>query len=167
MWCFRKIKLYFALLAIFSTQISCGFQPLYTNLPKSADLLGQIRIAQIDGKEGFHLREDLVRRFGNPRADAYILDIALTTSKSKELITPTNDITSYLLIMKARYTLKDATGDSLINEQFSEARTGFNSAINSTGYATQVAEDSAIRRLSLNISEKINTKLLVLRDEWL
>ena len=145
---------------------SCGFKPLYKNAHSDQKLFGNVKVLEIAGKQGFHLREDLVRRFGSPKNGAYILEISLDTYKTKEVITPTNEITSYRLIMTAQYTMRNSSGELVMSEKMSAARTGFSSASNSTGYATQVAEDAAKTRLTVNLGENIYTQLLIYSENW-
>ena len=65
------------------------------------------------------------------------------------------------------YKIKDRFGVIMLPTQKSVARTGFNSASNSTGYATQVAEEAAKKRLAIQIGEKIITRLSILSAKWL
>ena len=166
MWYCKKINL-----IVFSISLnilaSCGFKPLYSNPGYGPKINGHVNVLNVRGKEGFHLREDLIRRFGNPLNGAYKLKISLDISRVEEVITPTNEITSYSLIMTANYTLKDSMGTLVIPKQITTARTGFSSAINSSGYATQVAEEAAKKRLALKIGENINNQLVISSEKWL
>ena len=92
-----SILFFFAIEAIFlesvltiilSIQISCGFKPLHSQLKNQPDILGTLHISEIAGIEGYHLREELVKRFGMPDKDAYILHLNIETTKLNEVITP-------------------------------------------------------------------------------
>ena len=167
MWFYKVKHFYILFIFIMASLMACGFKPLHSEFTNNKNILGSIEVLEIVGKEGYHVREDLVRRFGDPKEKAFLLDISLETSKINEVITRTNEITSYRLIMKATYSLKNHSGELLIPRQTSVARTGYRSASNSTGYTTQVAEKSAKKRLALKIGEKINTRLLILGENWL
>ena len=167
MWSFKKTIPGLAVILILSVQISCGFKPLYSQLKNQPDILGTLQISEIAGKEGYHLREELIKRFGEPKKDAYNLHLNIKTTKLNEVITPSNEITSYRLIMIANYSIKTKTGVEVLPSQKSIARTGFGSASNSSGYKTQIAEEAAKKRLALKIAEEISTRLLILSENWL
>ena len=167
MWSFKKTTTFPILTIILSIQISCGFKPLHSQLKNQPDILGTLHISEIAGIEGYYLREELVKRFGMPDKDAYILHLNIETTKLNEVITPNNEITSYRLIMIANYSIKTKNGVQMLPMQKSIARTGFGSASNSTGYKTQIAEEAAKKRLALKIGEEISTRLLILSEKWL
>ena len=128
---------------------------------------GPLQISEIAGKEGYHLREELIKRLGEPKKGAYNLHLNIETTKLNEVITPSNEITSYRLIMIAKYSITTKNGVEVLPIQKSIARTGFGSASNSTGYKTQIAEEAAKKRLALKIAEEISTRLLILSAKWL
>ena len=167
MWSSKKIPSSFLLTLILAIHVSCGFKPLHSQLKEKRNILGVLEIPEIAGKEGYHLREELIKRFGEPKQDAYLLHLTIETTKLNEVITPNNEITSYRLIMIANYTIKTRDGREILPQQKSIARTGFGSASNSTGYKTQIAEEAANKRLAFKISEEISTRLLILSEKWL
>ena len=167
MWSFRKIPQVILLLLVLSTHMSCGFKPLYSQLKDKSNIQGALQIPEIPGLEGYHLREELIKRFGEPMQTADILHLTLETTKLNEVITPNNEITSYRLIMIAGYSIKTKDGLEVLPLQKSIARTGFGSASNSTGYKTQIAEEAAKKRLAIKIGEEISTRLLILSEKWL
>ena len=146
---------------------SCGFTPLYSDYNIKKNFWGNLEISEVLGKENFHLREELIRRFGKPKKDAYLLGLEIKTSKINEVISPNNEITSYRLIMTAHYDIKNNLGAIVLPTQKSVVRTGFNSGGTSTGYTTQVAEEAAKKRLAIKMSEKISTQLFILSKKWL
>lgn len=164
---FNKIHLFFLLYLALTVSSSCGFKPLYSRSDNKKEIVGHLVISNIVGKEGFHLREELTRRFGLPKKDPYFLDVTLTTKKTNEIITPNNEITSYKLVMTALYKIRNKHNEVILQTQKSVARTGYSSAKSSTGYSTQVAEDDAKKRLAIKIGEKIGTQLSVLSEKWL
>ena len=166
MWFYKKIWI-LLFLSVLIMPIACGFRPLLSDQSAKREISGNIKILEISGKEGYHLREQLVRRFGEADENAYLLDITINTIKINEVISPNNEITSYKLIMTALYTVKNKLGEKVLQTQKSIVRTGFSSASNSTGYATQVAEEAAKKRLAIKISEKIITRLSILSEKWL
>ena len=167
MWSFKKTTSVFVLILILLVPISCGFKPLYSQLKDQPYVLGTLQISKIAGKEGYHLREALIKRFGEPKKEAYNLHLTIETTKLNEVITPSNEITSYRLIMIAKYSITTKNGVEVLPIQKSIARTGFGSASNSTGYKTQIAEEAAKKRLALKIAEEISTRLLILSEKWL
>ena len=164
---FKKIFLVFGLILINLFPISCGFKPLHNQLDKKDDITGILKIPQLDGQEGFYLREQLIRQLGEPTRALYTLDLTLETKKINEVITPSNEITSYRLVMTSKYNIKNNDGDLVLPTQKSVVRTGFSSARNSTGYTTQIAEEAAKKRLAIKIGSEISTRLLILSEKWL
>ena len=164
---FRKIILVTVLILINVFPISCGFKPLHSQLYNKEDITGILKIPYLDGQEGFYLREQLIRQLGEPTRGLYDLELTLETNKINEVITPSNEITSYRLVMTSSYSVKNSEGHLLLPTQKSVVRTGFSSARNSTGYTTQIAEEAAKKRLAIKIGSEISTRLLILSEKWL
>ena len=167
MWFCKKFWLLFFVIALPINTISCGFAPLYSNHSTNEAIKGNLKIGIIPGKDGYHLKEELVKRLGDPTNYAYLLNIAIKTIKINEVVSPNNEITSYRLIMTANYDISNALKEIVLPTQTSITRTGFSSARNSTGYATQIAEEAAKKRLAIKISEKISTRVSILSENWL
>jgi len=164
---YRNILLVPALIVIILFPLSCGFKPLHNQLNSRDDITGILRIPHLDGQEGFHLREQLIRQLGEPTRGLYTLELTLETNKINEVITPSNEITSYRLVMTSNYSVKNSDGHLVLPTQKSVVRTGFSSARNSTGYTTQIAEEAAKKRLAVKIGSEISTRLLILSEKWL
>ena len=164
---YKKVWLYFLLLTVLTSASSCGFRPLFNDYSVKNEIIGSLKISNVFGKEGYHLKEELVRRFGTPSEDAYFLNLEVETSKINEVISPSNEITSYRLIMTVDYEIRNSLGEIVLPNQKSVVRTGFSSASNSTGYATQIAEEAAKKRLSIKTAERISTRLFILSETWL
>ncbi len=164
MWYYKKIFVLLLTLSMFS---SCGFKPVYNYSAGKKEITGVLKIPELPGMQGYHLREELIKRLGTPKENAYFLVLDVTTNKINEVITPNNEITSYRLIMRAIYSVKDKNGTTVLQNQISEVRTGFSSASNSTGYTTQIAEEAAKKRLAIKIGNKIATRLAILSEKWL
>ena len=157
----------FALILLtFVFTISCGFKPLYKELNDSKKIDGKIFVENIEGKSGYYLREEITRRFGEPQNEANKLEIKISISKSSKIITTANEITSYNLVMNAEYSLKKRDGTIIIPKQKLSSKTGYSAATNMTGYATQIAEEAAKKRLSIDIGNKIITRLLISSEDW-
>ena len=167
MWFYKKLLSFFMVYFVLAAIASCGFKPLYSDYNIKKPLWGNLQISEIFGKDGYHLREELMRRFGEPNKDAYLLGLTIETSKINEVISPSNEITSYQLIMTADYNIKNNLGAIVLPTQKSVVRTGFNSAGSSTGYTTQVAEEAAKKRLAIEIARKISTQIYILSKKWL
>ena len=69
--------------------------------------------------------------------------------------------------MISNYSIKDSEGQLVLPSQKSIVRTGFSSARNTSGYATQIAEEAAKKRLAIKIGNDISTRLLILSEKWL
>lgn len=167
MWCYKKSIISVSILLLISILISCGFKPLYNSSEQQKEIFGILKIPELSTKEGFHLREELIRRFGDPNQFKYFLDLKIDTTKLNEVISTNNEITSYRLIMTANYSIRDADGNIVLPNQRSIARTTFSSAQNSTSYITQVAEDAAKKRLAIKIGSDISVRILILSEKWL
>ena len=164
---YRKILLILPLMFIVSVPVSCGFKPLHSQLNNRDNITGILKIPHLDGQEGFYLREQLIRQLGEPTLGLYTLELTLKTDKINEVITTSNEITSYRLVMISHYSVKNSDGHIVLPSQKSVVRTGFSSARNSSGYATQIAEEAAKKRLAIKIGNDISTRLRILSEKWL
>lgn len=167
MWFYKKIWFSVLILVMLFMASSCGFKPLYSDYSEKKEINGKIKVSEVSGKEGYYIKEELIRHFGVPSENAFLLTLTIDTLKMNEVISPSNEITSYRLIMTASYNVKNMSGETVLPTQKSSVRTGFSSASNSTGYATQIAEEAAKKRLAIKVSEKISTRLSVLSEKWL
>ena len=167
MWLFNNFITHLVTIIIILIAPSCGFKTLYSGTKNLKFLENTITVEQIPGKEGFHLREELVRRFGDSNQNEYILRVKVNIEKTSQVVTKNNEITRYKLIMTAIYLLRNLNGVIKIPEQTAITRTNYSSESNSTGYAAQIAEEAARKRLSLKLAEQISTRLLVLSEKWI
>ena len=167
MWFYKKKFIFFLIFVILAIPSSCGFKPLYNQFGGKREIINILKIPKLAGQEGFHLREELIRQLGDPLHSTYALELKIETKKINEIITPSNEITSYRLIMTAEYSIKNKDGYTVLPTQKSIMRTGFSSASNSTGYTTQIAEEAAKKRLAIKIAGEISTRLLILSEKWL
>ena len=163
---FSKFSQVFTLFLGLNT-VSCGYTPLYEMISDLNKIEGTIELEKIEGKNGFYLREELLRRFGDPEADAHILKAKVKVTKSDEVITLSNEITSYKLTMFATFSLETMDGITLIPVKTISATTVYSAATTTTGYASQVAEDAANKRLSTEIGKNIGAELLILSKDWM
>lgn len=167
MWSYKKIYVTLFLLLILPILSSCGFKALYSTDNNKAKIFGILEIPELSSKEGYHLREELIKRFGQPKNSSYSLELKIKTVKINEVITTNNEITSYRLIMTAIYSIKNQNGNLVLPKQKSVVRTTFSSAQNSTGYITQIAEEAAKKRLAVKLGEDISTRIFILSEKWL
>jgi LPS-assembly lipoprotein len=143
---------------------ACGFQSLYGAGAEgqTAQILKSIRVAPIDGKSGWLLRNALRDRLeaakAGKEADAlYRLDIKLDDQISGFGVRRDDAVTRERRTLRARYQLVDvATGAVLI-----DATAGSDAGIDvvSSEYATIAAEDSALERLSGVVADQIVARL--------
>ncbi len=162
-----------ALLAL-APLAGCGFEPLYGSSASGAELQNRIRVADIGGREGFFLRERLLRRFGTPAPDApLVLDVTLTTTTEGLAITQDADITRINLRGEAVYSLR-ARGnpevlltDRLIgNAGYSAPATSDDEEPIASPLAARVAEQDARQRVAEYLAEQIADRVLIAAEQF-
>ena len=154
-------KRYFIFIFLIFFVKGCGFTPVYKDSISNKLLVGNLAIVSSNTKEGFYIREIVLRRFGISQNPIYELTIITKISKKSEIITSTNEITSYNLFLDADFILTDSRTKKEYLNLSSSAKTSYSATATYTGYATQAAENDALKRLSQKIAEDIILRLLI------
>ncbi len=155
-----RIKLFFFLFTLSFMILSCGYKPIFQQGHSPFSLINNIDFNFINNKENYLITENLYKHFGYSDNPKVILEIISNIEKKSEIITSSNETTSYNLILRVEYTAYDRNKNKLDNWT-SLAKTSYNATSTYTGYATEVAENDAIKRLSETISEEIILNLTV------
>ncbi|MGL4541593.1 MAG: LPS assembly lipoprotein LptE [Polymorphobacter sp.] len=139
---------------------SCGLQPVYSGGATGAVAAGlaDIAIAPIANRRGYlvgnALREALGPVNANPQ---FRIEIELEEQILGFGIRDNNTIAAERITLRARYTVKDAGGTTLLL-----ATTGSDVSIDnasSSDFATVAAETTAIERLSIVVAQQIAQRL--------
>ncbi|MBT8427410.1 MAG: hypothetical protein KJO02_05210 [Erythrobacter sp.] len=146
---------------------ACGLSPMYAGggSGEVAQGLAAVDVPPIPGKAGWLVRNALVDKLGaagvaSPR---YRLDVRLDDSLEGLAVLADDTVSRERRTLRARYQLVDAaTGEILL-----DATEGTDAGIDvvSSEYATIAAEQSALENLSVEIADRIVTRVaLTLRD---
>jgi LPS-assembly lipoprotein len=145
---------------------ACGLQPLYSAGGQGpvADMLGDVRVAQIEGQAGWLVRNALRDRLvaaqgGEGAGSRFRLDIKLEDSITGFGVRSDDSVTRERRTLRARYQLVDsASGETLL-----DATATSDAGIDVVGseFATIAAEQSAQERLAQAIADQIVARLAV------
>ncbi|QPH55446.1 LPS assembly lipoprotein LptE [Pontivivens ytuae] len=162
-----------ALLAL-APLAGCGFEPLYGSAAAGSELRNRIRVTNIEGREGFFLRERLLRRFGTPAEDApLILDVELTTSTQGLAITQDADITRINLRGEAVYSLRASGNPEVLLTDRLIGNAGYSAPASTedqepiaSPLAARVAEEDARQRVAEYLAEQIADRVLIAAEQF-
>ncbi len=143
---------------------ACGFRPIYGEGSAAQAMHGQIALGQFSGLSGFQMREQLETRLGPAENANFQLDVDVTTDRRGLAITPDGAITRYNLHGEASYTVTQL-GGGVVYRDIVTAFTAYNAT--GSAYATRVAEQDALRRLSVTLADKIVTQMAISAEDWL
>ncbi len=142
----------------------CGLQSLYASgsQGQTAQLLKNIRVAPIDGKPGWLLRNALRDRLESSKAGEnsgaqYRLDIRLDDKISGFGVRADDAVTRERRTLRARYQLVDIASGAVLLDATAGSDAGID--VVSSEYATIAAEDSALERLSSVVADQIVARL--------
>jgi LPS-assembly lipoprotein len=140
---------------------ACGLRPVYGggSTGPVAQALGNVEVAEIEGKGGWLVRNALNDRLGAMKGQgpAYKLVVKLDDQISGFGLRADAAITRERRTLRARYQLVDqATGAQLIDDT---AGSDAGIDVTSSEYATIAAEDTALERLSQTIADQIVARL--------
>ena len=146
---------------------ACGLSPMYAGggSGKVAQGLAAVDVPPIEGKAGWLVRNALNDKLGAAGATSprYRLDVRLDDSLEGLAVLADDTVSRERRTLRARYQLVDAgTGEILL-----DATEGADAGIDvvSSEYATIAAEDRALENLSVEIADRIVTRVaLTLRD---
>ncbi|NJS14462.1 MAG: hypothetical protein HC788_07420 [Sphingopyxis sp.] len=145
---------------------ACGLQPLYSAGAKGpvAEMLGDVRVAQIEGQAGWLVRNALRDRLvasqgGVGPGGRYRLDIKLEDSITGFGVRSDDSVTRERRTLRARYQLVDAGDGQVLLDATAASDAGID--VVGSEYATIAAEQSAQERLAQAIADQIVARLAV------
>lgn len=145
---------------------ACGLQPLYSAGAKGpvADLIGDVRVAAIEGQTGWLVRNALRDRLvaaqgGDGAGDRYRLDIRLDDSITGFGVRSDDSITRERRTLRARYQLVELASGQVVVDATAASDAGID--VVSSEYATIAAEQSAQERLAQVIADQIVARLAI------
>jgi len=140
---------------------ACGFTPVYGGGQGAAfQNSGPITIAEIPGRTGHYLRNELARTIGRgvPGVPAANLDISLSQGVERLAFAPDQAASRSDYIGSATWTLKAPNGAVLATGVVSE-RASFNFA--DAAYADLAAQTAAQERLAELLARSIRSDVLI------
>jgi LPS-assembly lipoprotein len=148
----------------------CGFHPIKAEQSSGdspvADKLAAIKIDLINNRIGQELRNNLLDRMnprGEPVQPAYQLTVKLHEAVFDVGVSRENIASQTDLNMSGTFTLKNASGETLIEQNFGAINSY---AIDPNAYATLVSHQDAEVRLLHEIADEIALKIsLYMRRE--
>jgi LPS-assembly lipoprotein len=145
---------------------ACGLQPLYSAGSRGpvAELLGDVRVAPIEGQTGWLVRNALRDRLvavqgGEGPGSRYRLDIKLEDSITGFGVRADDSITRERRMIRARYQLVAVANGEVLLDATAASDAGVD--VVGSEYATIAAEQSAQDRLAQAIADKIVARLAV------
>jgi LPS-assembly lipoprotein len=147
-----------ALIAAAAISLSgCGFKPLYavgTTPDGMRAYFGQVFVEPIVGRQGVHLRNQLLDAMTGA---AYNLNVQLTDVKEGLAIQENTQITRYNYTLTARYELRDAVSNEVLDKGTARAIAAYN--VVDSQFGTQSAERDAQDRAAREVGEDIRLRL--------
>lgn len=151
-----------ALLALsFAPLAACGFTPVYGGGQGAAfQNAGPITIAEISGRTGHYLRNELARTIGHgvPGISSANLEVTLTQGIERLAFAPDQAASRSDYVGNASWTLKAPSGLVLATGRVSD-RASFNFA--DAAYADLAAQTAAQERLAGLLARSIRADILI------
>jgi LPS-assembly lipoprotein len=145
---------------------ACGLQPLYSAGSKGAvaDMLGDVRVAQIEGQAGWLVRNALRDRLvasqgGEGPGNRYRLDIKLEDTITGFGVRSDDSVTRERRSLRARYQMVDVGSGEVVLDATAASDAGVD--VVGSEFATIAAEQSAQERLTQAIADQIVARLAV------
>lgn len=151
-----------AILAVLAATLvaGCGFQPLYGEA--NGGLRGGVVVAPVEGRLGYHYRQQMRRRFGEPGRDAAIeIETTLRFEQEGVAITALDDVTRFDLRGEAQFTVRRRADGAVIGEGVVVSNSAYSTT--ATPYATSVAERDAERRVAADLADRVFARVAALR----
>jgi LPS-assembly lipoprotein len=136
----------------------CTLRPLYGTAP-TGEAQRRVALGGVSGREGYLFREALARRFTLDPEARDQLDVTLTLNTVGLAISRVGDITRVNVEGLARYRLTDRQGERPPLEGTVRAISGYSTL--ASAYATRVAADDAVERVSAELAERVFTQVAV------
>lgn len=149
-----------AALAALLALAGCQLSPIYAGgaLGVAATTLNDIAVAPIPDRAGFLLREELVRRIGEPQAARYRLEVALDDQLTGFGLRGGTAVTRERRTLRARYRLIDTTTDAVVLDAAAGSDAGID-VVASSEFAVVAAEQSALERLAVELADQITARV--------
>ena len=141
----------------------CGFRPLYavgTTPDGMSSYFGQVYVDPIPGRQGVHLRNQLLDAMtpgGTPSSAAYNLNVQLNDTKEGLAIQENTQITRYNYTLTAKYELRDAVSNEVLDKGTARAIAAYN--VVDSQFGTQSAERDAQERAAREVGEDIRLRI--------
>ena len=135
----------------------CGLRPVYSGGSQGtvAQSLRSVQIAPIEGQAGWLVRTALEDRLGSHGSapGTYRLEVELDDNITGFGIRSDDSVTRERRTLRARYRLVDATLGTVLLDATAGSDAGID--VVSSEYATVAAEQTALERLSQDLSDQI------------
>ena len=137
----------------------CGLQPLYGSGGRGvvANALAGVAVAPIEGQAGWLVRTAIEDRLPAGGTQRFRLDIRLDDRIEGFGIRGDNAVTRERRTLRARYQLVDAALGTVLLDQTAGSDVGID--VVGSQYATVVAEQTALERLSADLADQIVTRV--------
>jgi LPS-assembly lipoprotein len=153
----RAAALLVALLAL----SGCTLRPLYAGGARGpvAHALHGVAVAPIPGRGGWLVRTALVDRLGGRDGDPaiYRLEVELDDDITGFGIRSDNAVTRERRTLRARYRLVEAASGTVVIDATAGSDAGID--VVSSEYATVAAEQTALERLAVEVSDQIVSRI--------
>jgi LPS-assembly lipoprotein len=141
----------------------CQLSPVYSGGAQgiAAATLAQVSVAPIPDRAGFLLREELVRRIGEPAPGQarYRLEVALDDQLTGfGLRGGTAAVSRERRTLRARWRLIDTTTDAVVLDAASGSDAGID-VVASSEFAVVAAEQSALERLAAELADQMTARI--------
>lgn len=138
---------------------ACGLQPVYSGGPHgaAAAMLGSVEVLPIADRAGFLVRNELLQRLPQSGSPRYRLQVVLDDDIVGFGVRGDNSIVRERRTLRARYRLIDAVADTVLIDATTSTDTGID--VTSSEYAVIAAEQSALERLSVEIADRIVSRI--------
>ncbi|MDP3494633.1 MAG: hypothetical protein Q8R82_16100 [Hyphomonadaceae bacterium] len=149
-----------ALLALALAPLAaCGFTPVYGGQGAAFQNAGPITIAEIPGRTGHYLRNELARSIGNgvPGFASGNLEISLSQNVERLAFAPDQAASRSDYVGNARWTMRAPNGTVLASGSVNE-RASFNFA--DAAYADLAAQTAAQERLATLLARTIRAEVI-------
>lgn len=138
----------------------CTLRPLYAGggTGQVAQSLKSVNVAPIGGRAGWLVRTALEDRLGNGESDPlYRLEVELDDQITGFGIRRDDAVTRERRTLRARYRLVDASAGTVLLDATAGSDAGID--VVSSEYATVVAEQTALERLSKELADQIVARI--------
>lgn len=141
----------------------CQLSPVYSGGARgiAAATLAEISVAPIPDRAGFLLREELVRRIGEPAPGQarYRLEVVLDDQLTGfGLRGGTAAVSRERRTLRARWRLIDTTTDAVVLDAASGSDAGID-VVASSEFAVVAAEQSALERLAAELADQMTARI--------